>query len=130
MKIIRNITYFEGKQLDVFVPEKIERTFIHFHGGGIVEGDKTDCDPLMEHLVNKNILMFNANYSLYPNTKFPKFLEEAAQAVKYVYDHIKDFGGSKESIYLSGQSAGAYIIMMLALNPKYLNKFSIIPFSK
>lgn len=127
MKIIRNITYFECKQLDVFVPEKIERTFIHFHGGGIVEGDKTDCDPLMEHLAGKNILMFNVNYSLYPNTKFPKFLEESAQAVRYVYDHIKEFGGSKENIYLSGQSAGAYIIMMLALNHEYLNKVGLNP---
>ena len=125
MKTIRNIVYYKDKQLDVFVPEKIDRTFIHFHGGGIIEGDKTDCNPLMSHLANKNILMFNVNYSLYPNTKFPQFIIEAAHAVKYVYDHIEEFGGSKDNIYLSGQSAGAYIIMMLALNSSYLKEVGL-----
>ena len=127
MKIVRDIVYFENQRLDVFIPEKIEATFIHFHGGGIVEGDKTDCDPLMNHLVKRNFLVFNVNYSLYPNTKFPKFIEEAAHAVRYVFDHINEFGGSKDSIYLSGQSAGAYIITMLAVNPAYLNKVNISP---
>lgn len=127
MQIIRNIKYFEDKKLDVFVPIKIKGTFIHFHGGGIVEGDKTDCDSLMTHLADQGLLMFNVNYSLYPNTKFPKFLLEAAQAVRYVYDHIEDYGGSKDYIYLSGQSAGAYIVTMLALNPEYLNEVNLSP---
>ena len=127
MKIIRDIEYAQNLKLDVYVPDKVDATFVHFHGGGIVEGDKTDCDQLMEHLANKNILMFNANYSLYPNTKFPEFLYEAAQAVRYAFDHCNEYGGSPKSIYLSGQSAGAYIIMMLALNKRYLESVGINP---
>ena len=127
MKIFRNIEYIPNRHLDIFVPEKIEATFVHFHGGGIVEGDKTDCDDLMIHLCNKNFLMVNVNYSLYPNTKFPIFLIEAAKAVRYVYDHIEQYGGAKDNIYLSGQSAGAYIISMLALDKEYLNAVGLTP---
>lgn len=127
MKIIRNIEYTPGKHLDIFVPEKVEATFVHFHGGGIVEGDKTDCDDLMIHLVNKNFLVFNVNYSLYPNTRFPEYIIEAARAVKYAHYHAPEYGGSKDNIYLSGQSAGAYLITMLALNKDYLATVNLAP---
>ena len=127
MKIIRNIEYLPNLHLDIFVPEKVEATFVHFHGGGLVEGDKTDVDDLMIHLCNKNYLMVNVNYSLYPNTKFPIYLIEAAKAVKYIYDHIEEYHGSKDNIYLSGQSAGAYIVTMLALNKEYLETARLSP---
>ena len=127
INIIRNLEYTKGLHLDIFVPEKVDATFVHFHGGGIVEGDKTDCDDLMIHLANKNLLMVNVNYSLYPNTHFPEFLLEAAKAVRYVYDHIEEYKGDKNNIYLSGQSAGAYIITMLALNKEYLNSVGLNP---
>ena len=126
MKIIKDIVYYQNQCLDIYIPEdKILGAFVHFHGGGIVSGDKNDVTDLMIHMANKGFIMFSANYSLYPDTKFPKFLVEAAHAVKYAFDNIDSFGGNKDSIYLSGQSAGAYIIMMLATNPIYLKEVNI-----
>ena len=127
MEIKRNIEYLSSRHLDIFIPEKIEATFVHFHGGGIVEGDKTDCDDLMIHLCQKNFLVFNVNYSLYPNTKFPTYLLEASKAVRYAFDHVEELGGNKNNIYLSGQSAGAYIIMMLSVNKEYLETVNLHP---
>ena len=128
MKIVRDIVYYKDLRLDIFVPDgKVLKTFVHFHGGGIVSGDKTDVEELMKHLTNQGILVFNANYSLYPDTKFPEFLLEASQAVKYAFDHTKDYGGDNKEIFLSGQSAGAYIIMMLCADAKYLNSVNLNP---
>ena len=122
MEIKRNINYFKNLCLDIFIPEKPnDKCFVHFHGGGIVEGDKTDCDELMKHMTNYGYTMVNVNYSLYPNTKFPEFLKEAAKAVKYAYENIS------KNIYISGQSAGAYLTMMLCLNKKYLNEVGLSP---
>ena len=122
MEIKRNINYFKNLCLDIFVSEKSnDKCFVHFHGGGIVEGDKTDCDNLMKHMANHGFTMVNVNYSLYPNTKFPEFLKEAAKAVRYAYDNIS------KNIYISGQSAGAYITMMLCLNNVYLNEVGLSP---
>ena len=127
INIVRNLEYTKGQHLDIFIPNKVEATFIYFHGGGIVEGDKTDCDDLMMSLANKNFLMVNVNYSLYPNTHFPEFLLEAAKAVRFVFDHAKEYGIDIKSIYLSGQSAGAYIVTMLCLNKEYLNSVELSP---
>ena len=76
MKYIKDIIYYQNQKLDVIIPDgKILGCFVHFHGGGIVEGDKSDVQDLMNHMAEKGFIMINVNYSLYPNTKFPKFLE-------------------------------------------------------
>lgn len=126
MKVLKDIVYYQNQKLDITIPDgKILGAFVHFHGGGLVEGDKSDVQDLMNHFADKGFIMINVNYSLYPNTKFPEFLVEASHAVKYAFDNIERFGGDKNHIYLSGQSAGAYIIMMLATNPQYLGSVGL-----
>lgn len=128
MKVIKNIEYCNGQHLDIYFPEqKPFKTMIYFHGGGICSGNKDDetCVDLMTHLAKKGFMMVNVNYSLYPATKFPLFIEECAQSVKYVFEHASEYDINTKEIYISGQSAGAYIIMMLCLNSKYLNDLGI-----
>ena len=128
MKILKDINYYSNQKLDIYYPEqKAFKTIIYFHGGGIVSGSKDDdlCVDLMKHLVNKGFMMVNVNYSLYPNTKFPQFLKECAQSVKYVFEHADELGVDRDKIYISGQSAGAYITMMLALNKEYLKEVGL-----
>ncbi len=106
--------------MDSFFPDKEEfYTIIHFHGGGLVEGDKGDTHTLCEHLANKGFAVFTANYSLLREARFPAMLEDAARAVKYVFDNVSKYGKSKGFI-ISGQSAGAWITLMLCFNKKYL----------
>lgn len=124
MKIFKlsNIKYYKDLCLDIYSPDDPNgKVFVHFHGGGIVEGSKEDCEDLMFHMANQGYVMINANYSLYPNTKFPDFLIEAAHAVKYAYDNVS------KNVYISGQSAGAYITMMLCMNKEYLNSVGLSP---
>src|SRR3712207_9351099 len=35
-------------------------------------------------------------------------------------NHIKDYGGSSDQLYVSGQSAGGYLTLMLCLDKSYL----------
>ena len=61
--------------MDAFFPDKEEfYTIIHFHGGGLVEGDKGDTHDLCRHLANKGFAVFTCNYHLLPEHKFPEFL--------------------------------------------------------
>ena len=46
-------------------------------------------------------------------------LSDVALALKWVYEHIKDFGGNPENITVMGQSAGAMLMQSLVINPKY-----------
>ena len=65
MKSFKNINYYKDQYLDLFVPEKEEFiTIIHFHGGGLVEGDKGDTYQYVHHLVDAGFAVATCNYSL------------------------------------------------------------------
>ena len=120
MKSIKNINFYKDLYMDSFFPDKEEfYTIIHFHGGGLVEGDKGDTHDLCEHLAKAGFAVFTANYGLLPNHRFSEFLKDAAQAVKYVIDYSEKHCKSK-GFLISGQSAGAWITLMLCLNKEYL----------
>lgn len=129
MKSFDNVIYFNNQRLDFHVPtNKGFTTIVFFHGGGIVEGDKDDpwIIELILSLLNKGYGVVNVNYSLYPNAKYPEYLLEAAQAVKFAFDKVKESGGNGE-IIVSGQSAGAYLTMMLCSNHELLESIGINP---
>ena len=120
VKAVKNINYHNYQFMDLFLPEQEEfYAIVHFHGGGLVEGDKGDTHQYCEHLAKQGFAVATANYRLLPNSRFPDFLEDAADAIKYVIDNISKYGKSK-GIIVSGQSAGAWITLMLCFNNEYL----------
>ena len=72
-----------------------------------------------------------------PKVKAPKYIEDAAAAVAWVFKNIKDYGGDSSLIFVSGHSAGGYLTNMIGLDKRWLNKHQIdankiaglIPFS-
>lgn len=125
MRSVKNLNFYKDLYLDLFLPDKEEFfTIIHFHGGGLIEGDKGDTHQYCEHLAKAGYAVATANYSLLPNNKFSSFLFDAAYAVKYVMNNISKYGKSKGFI-ISGQSAGAYITLMLCFNKEYLESVNI-----
>ena len=120
VKSVKNINYFNDLYMDLFLPGQEEFfTIIHFHGGGLVEGDKGDTHQYVEHLAKQGFAVATANYRLLPNSRFPDFLNDAAEAVKYISENISKYGKSK-GLIISGQSAGAWITLMLCFNKEYL----------
>lgn len=134
MKSIKNIEYISGggnaQSLDIYLPKTSGfDTFIFFHGGGITNGDKADsfADVLSKHYTENGIAFISANYRMYPDgAKFPDYLEDAAAAVAYVNNCIKNHGGNGR-IFVGGSSAGGYISMMLCYDAKYLGAHGIAP---
>ena len=125
MKTVFNLCYKDNLYMDLFLPEQKEFfTIIHFHGGGLIEGDKGDSHEYCKHLADQGFAVFTANYSLLPNNRFPSFCYDAAEAVKYAVDNISKYGKSK-GIIISGQSAGAYLTLMLCFNKEYLSSVGI-----
>jgi len=125
MKIFKDITYFEDMKLDIYTPDKPGfKTIINYHGGGFVEGDKEYTKYLADQFVAKGYCFVAVNYTMYPKVRFPQYLIEGAHSVKYVLEHIKEYGGTGE-VYVSGQSAGAWLTLMLCLNRKYLDDIGI-----
>lgn len=109
--------------LDVYYPTSIEKypTVVWFHGGGLTAGEKNIPNELKE----KGIGVVAVNYRLHPRVKAPKYIEDAAAAVSWVFRNINDYGGDSASIFVSGASAGGYLTSMIGLDKSWLAKHGI-----
>lgn len=60
------------------------------------------------------------SYRLSDHGKHPAQVRDVARALAWVMANIKSYGGDAGNVFLSGHSAGAHIISLLALHPKFL----------
>ncbi|MCH5598964.1 alpha/beta hydrolase fold domain-containing protein [Niabella ginsengisoli] len=74
--------------LDLYYPEGVKdfATIVWFHGGGITGGHR----DMPEQLKNKGYAIATVEYRLSPNVKAPVYIEDAAAAVAWVFEHIKN----------------------------------------
>lgn len=124
MITIENIYYsqekIKSKSFDAYLPEsKRGDTFIYFHGGGLVAGDKADAKAFACQLCDNNIALLSVNYRMYPDNKYPDFINDAAEAVAFITKNLHLYGDYKR-VFVCGSSAGGYISMMLCFDKKYL----------
>lgn len=123
----KNISFnSNGQLLDLYLPDSgnIRAIFLFFHGGGIEAGSKEECENFAEYLLCRDIAVVSANYRMFPDTKFPEFLEDAADAVNWIYNNKKRFDNCNK-LFVGGSSAGGYISMMLCFDKRYLAKHNI-----
>lgn len=121
--------------LDVYYPKDSANfaTVVWFHGGGITGGNK----EIPEALKDKGIAVIGVNYRLSPKISAPKYIEDAAASISWVFNNINSFGGDSTLIFISGHSAGGYLAAMVGLDKTWLLKHhidanniaGIIPFS-
>ena len=104
--------------LDVYYPQHVKNflTVVWFHGGGLTGGEKYIPDELKGH----GFGVVAVSYRLYPQVTCPAYIEDAAAAVAWVFNHIAEYGGNPDAIALSGHSAGAYLSGMLGLDKRWL----------
>ena len=109
--------------LDIYYPRDVNNypTVVWFHGGGLTSGKKS----IPKELKGKGIGVVAVNYRLHPRVKAPKYIEDAAAAVAWVFNNIHHFGGDPSSIFVTGASAGGYLTSMIGLDTSWLAKHHI-----
>lgn len=128
MKKIENVFYketgLEKNLCDLYIPDAEEfPVYVYFHGGGITSGSKGG-NPHLELIAQKGIAVVDASYRLYPDVKYPEFLEDAASAVAWAKENMGKYG-KVTGIFVGGSSAGGYITQMLCFDKKYLAEVGI-----
>jgi acetyl esterase/lipase len=93
---------------------------IFWHGGGWVDGKKGFYRFVGAALAQLGYVTILPNYRVYPEVRFPAFLDDAARAVLWVQQHAGEYGADPHRIVLMGHSAGAHMAAMLAVNHSYL----------
>jgi len=132
MKIIKDISYgeYESNLLDIYLPDKEEfSVFVFFHGGGYEKGSKL-MDRLgypalfISYLVERGIAVVSCDYRMYPDAKFPEYIQDGAKAVKWVLDNMPSYG-KVNKVFVGGSSAGAHTTMQLCFNSKFFEEAGV-----
>src|SRR4051794_11872106 len=106
------------QRLDVYRPCSVDQDFpsapvvIFFYGGYWQGGSKSEYFFAAQGLVSKGFVTVMPDSRISPDVVFPAFVEDGATAVRWVHDHIAQFGGDPNRVYLMGHSAGAHIAAM------------------
>lgn len=113
----------ERLKLDVYYPEGVNGcpVVVWFHGGGIEAGNK----EIPGRLKRKGYVVVGVNYRLLPKVTIKETMDDAAEAVAWVFKHISDYGGDAKKMVVTGHSAGGYLSMLLCLNKAWLAAYGV-----
>ncbi len=126
MKEYLDISYgtHEMQKLDVYIPDTEEfDVFVFFHGGGLEAGNRK-VSSFSHQLAERGVALVSVEYRMYPEAKFPDYVEDGAFAVAWVKNNLSKYGNMK-NIYVGGSSAGGYISMMLCFAKQYLENAGV-----
>lgn len=116
----------DRQKLDIYHPE-LNRSeapvIVFFYGGSWRRGDRQKYRFVGQALSSRGYLTVIPDYRLYPEVRFPSFVEDGAASVAWVRQHIPQ---SENGIILLGHSAGAHLAALLALDERYLHSEGVM----
>ena len=106
-----------GVPVEVYIPKKIaggkaNPAYIYAHGGGGYCGTAADSKPWLDVLaVEGNMIVFNVDYRIAPETKCPNNVKDFYEAIKYIKENAESLGVDPDRICIAGDSGGGYICL-------------------
>jgi acetyl esterase/lipase len=126
-----DIPYAAGErhELDIYAPQgqSAAPVVVFIYGGGWRDGNKAEYRFVAAALAARGFLTVVPDYRLYPEVRFPVFLQDNARAVAWTKANIARYGGDPHRIFLMGHSAGAYNVAMLTLDKQWLGAVGMDP---
>jgi acetyl esterase/lipase len=131
-RIVADAPYGQGARhrMDIYIPEGLARpapVLLFFYGGSWQSGSKAIYRAFGQAFAAKGIVTAVADYRIYPEVRYPAFVEDGARAFAHLRDRAVALGGDQARIFVSGHSAGAYIAAMLGVNAQYLAAVDLSP---
>jgi len=117
-----NIVYNKANNIDLRLEvitldntKKPRPTLIYIHGGGWVGGSKEQYEfevlPFLAHGMNA----VNVEYRLASASLAPAAVEDCRCALRWVYDHAKEYGFDTSHLVVEGHSAGGHLSLMTGM---------------
>jgi len=88
---------------------------VYFHGGGWQAGSKRDGRGWCGFFANQGFLGVTVGYRFRPEHPWPAQVEDAKAAIRYLRANAKELNIDPNRILAMGDSAGAYLAMMLGV---------------
>ncbi|XP_042969375.1 probable isoprenylcysteine alpha-carbonyl methylesterase ICMEL2 isoform X1 [Carya illinoinensis] len=113
-QVRRSIIYGEQprNRLDLYLPENGDEpkpVVIFVTGGAWIIGYKAWGSLLGQQLAERDIIVACIDYRNFPQGTISDMVKDTSQGISFICNHIAEWGGDPNRIYLMGQSAGAHI---------------------
>ncbi len=120
------------QRLDIYAPTQPAPpggwpSVVFFYGGSWNSGERADYAFVGSALAARGVLALVPDYRLYPEVRYPEFLNDSARALAWGLSHSAALGGDPKRVFAMGHSAGAYNAAMLALDPRWLAATGHVP---
>ena len=110
------------QRLDLYAPRRAGASrpiLVFFYGGNWDSGEKQDYAFAGRAFAELGYLAVLPDYTHTHERPYPAFMQDAGAALAWVRANIADHGGDPARIVVAGHSAGAYIAVTLALDPRW-----------
>ena len=123
---VRSLSYgkLPRQQMDIYRPrvDQGKPPIVFVYGGAWRSGTKTDFKFIGHALTQLGHTVIIPDYQLYPQVKFPVFIEDVAKAIKEAELRSDTLlARPLDEFILMGHSAGAHTAAMLFTDRRYLN---------
>ncbi len=121
LKIHKKIAYgtHQRQFLDIYQPTNLPSNLtshaehglpvvIFIHGGSWQHGEKEGHGFIGRSLAQAGYLTVVIDYRLAPKNIYPDFINDSVSAIAWVYQHIAEYGGDPNKLFVMGHSAGAF----------------------
>ena len=121
----------ERQKMDVYQPKSTTgskhqaRTIFFVYGGTWKSGEKEYYEFVAANLVRQGHTVVIPNYRLYPDVRYPAFVDDVAMAIASYEQQVLPADQQEHEIVLMGHSAGAYTAALLATNPEFFEKAGV-----
>ncbi|GAB3942824.1 hypothetical protein GCM10028805_08040 [Spirosoma harenae] len=119
----------ERNVLDVYTPKQVSTApkpvVVFIHGGSWDSGSKNLYSFIGRRLAKQGVVAVLINYRFAPSVEVPDMATDCASALKWVTEHIPEYGGDPARIYLMGHSAGGGLAALLATDNQLLAKVGL-----
>jgi arylformamidase len=118
----RDIPYVKNadklQTLDIYSPTKAESlpVVVWIHGGGWQAGDKSDVHVKPQVFNGKGFVFVSVKVDMATLTR------DVAKSIRWVHDHIGEYGGDPKRLLIMGHSAGAQLVALLCTDERYLKE--------
>lgn len=90
-------------------------TIVYLHGGGFVIGDLDTHDGVCRLLCRDvNAVVVSVDYRLAPEHHFPAAVDDSYAALRWVIEHLDEYGGDLARVVVGGDSAGGNLAAVCA----------------
>lgn len=113
--------------LDVYTPPRPVNApvLLFIHGGSWQNGDKSEYKFVGESFARAGYVVAVMSYRLAPLHPYPAYIQDAAQALRWLRDHAAGYGGNPDQLYVMGHSAGAFNAVEVVDNARWLREAGV-----